>query len=170
MPVVRHLEASDCEAIARAFAQLGWNNKPATLYRRYLVEQQAGTRVVLVAIESEQFLGYATVLWESSYGPFRGAAIPEISDLTVLPSQHRRGVGSLLLDQAETTVAARSSVVGIGMGLHSGYGAAQRLYVSRGYVPDGRGVTWRGRHVAEGESVVVDDDLVVWMTRRLPRS
>ena len=55
------------------------------------------------------------------------------------------------------------------MGLHAGYGAAQRLYISRGYVPDGRGVTWRGAHVMEGAPVMVDDELVVWMTRRLAR-
>ncbi len=165
---MRRLRASDCETIARAFAQVGWN-KPASLYRQYLAEQEAGTRIVLVAVDNQDFLGYATVLWESSYGPFRGASIPEISDLTVLPSQHRRGVGSLLLDHVEATVATRSSAVGIGMGLHAGYGAAQRLCVSRGYFPDGRGVTWRGAHVAEGASVVVDDDLIVWMTRRLAR-
>lgn len=36
-----------------------------------------------------------------------------------------------------------------------------------GYVPDARGLTSGGRHVVWGESVKVDDDLVLYLTRRL---
>lgn len=32
--------------------------------------------------------------------------------------------------------AETSDTVCLGVGLHSGYGAAQRMYVLRGYVPD----------------------------------
>jgi hypothetical protein len=39
-------------------------------------------------------------------------------------------------------VARRSGVVGIGVGLHPSYNAAQRLYVKRGYIPDARGITY----------------------------
>jgi hypothetical protein len=41
------------------------------------------------------------------------------------------------------------------------YGAAQRLYVSRGYTPDGRGLVWRNEAVKYGQQVTVDDDLVL---------
>ena len=47
------------------------------------------------------------------------------------------------------------------------YGAAQRLYVKRGYVPDGRGL-WQGSHyVTYGDNVTVDDDLVLMFTKQL---
>jgi hypothetical protein len=39
--------------------------------------------------------------------------------------------------------------------------------VKRGYVPDGRGVTYRNRYVEEGMQVVMDDDLVLHLTKRL---
>jgi hypothetical protein len=62
---------------------------------------------------------------------------------------------------------ARSSVAGIGVGLHPGYNEAQRMYVKRGYIPDGRGVTYRNRYVEEGMQVVLDDDLVLHLTKRI---
>ena len=47
------------------------------------------------------------------------------------------------------------------------YGAAQRLYVQRGYVPDGRGVTYGYRTLCPGEETRIDDDLALWFTREL---
>jgi hypothetical protein len=47
------------------------------------------------------------------------------------------------------------------------YNAAQRLYLKRGYIPDGRGVTYRDRFVEEGEQVALDDDLVLHLTKEL---
>ena len=52
--------------------------------------------------------------------------------------------------QEAREVARRSGVVGIGVGLHPGYNAAQRLYVKRGYIPDARGITYRNRFVEAG--------------------
>ena len=75
-----------------------------------------------------------------------------------------------LLDDAERTVARKSGDVGIGVGLHPGYNAAQRLYIKRGYIPDGRGVTYENRYVREGEQVVLDDNLVLHFTKKLSAS
>jgi hypothetical protein len=58
-------------------------------------------------------------------------------------------------------------VVGIGVGLHPGYNVAQRLYVKRGYIPDGRGITYHNRYVEEGMKVVLDDDLVLHLTKTI---
>jgi hypothetical protein len=87
--------------------------------------------------------------------------------LNVLPGFRRKGLATRLLDRAEEEISRRSSVAGIGVGLHPGYKQAQKLYVKRGYVPDGRGVTYRDRYVEEGASVVLDDDLVLHLTKRL---
>ena len=78
-----------------------------------------------------------------------------------------RGLGSLMMKEAEKIASQRSPVVGIGFGLHRGYGVAQQLYVRRGYVPDGRGVYWSGRFPAEMEGIVLDNDLVLYLTKRL---
>jgi GNAT superfamily N-acetyltransferase len=162
----RALAPGDPPVFEAAFAAIGWR-KPAPQYVRYLDEQAAGTRDVVVAEVDGAFAGYLTVLWEPSYPPFRDAQIPEIQDLNVLPQVRRRGVASRLLDEAESRIAARSNVVGIGFGLTANYGAAQRLYVLRGYVPDARGIMSRERPVGYLSHVQADDDLVLYLTKRL---
>ena len=47
------------------------------------------------------------------------------------------------------------------------YGVAQRLYVLRGYVPDGLGLHWKDHPTRYGEEVRVDDDLVLYFTKEL---
>jgi GNAT superfamily N-acetyltransferase len=163
---IRLLEGSDPPSIAAAFQNMGWN-KPESQYRRYLREQVAGTRTCFVAIVDGQFAGYVTVDWQPTYAGFADLNIPEIQDLNVLTAYRRKGIASRLLDRAEGEAARRSRVVGIGVGLHPGYNAAQRLYVKRGYIPDGRGISYRNRFVEEGASVVVDDDLVMHFTKQL---
>ena len=163
---IQLLTAGDVPAIAAAFAALGWH-KPAAQYERYLAEQRRGEREVAVAWKGDAFAGYVTVVWHSGYAPFRDAGIPEIVDFNVLPHLRRRGIGSRLLDEAERRIAARSPVAGVGVGLYADYGAAQRLYVKRGYVPDGRGLVSHGRHVAGGEPVIVDDGLALYYTKGL---
>ncbi len=163
---VRLLELQDIEPVAAAFAALGWD-KPASQYVRYLADQTAGERVVLVAFVDQQFAGYVTVRWHADYPAFRAADIPEIQDFNVLPIYRRQGIGTRLLDEAEQVIAQRSAVAGIGVGLFSDYGAAQRLYVRRGYIPDGRGIFVNEHCVQKGERVVADDDLVLYFTKTL---
>jgi ribosomal protein S18 acetylase RimI-like enzyme len=82
----------------------------------------------------------------------------------------RHGIGNALLDQAESAAAARSPVVGIGVGLYADYGAAQRIYARRGYLPDGRGIMYRNRPVEPGTAVRIDDDATLMLTRPAPPS
>ena len=58
-------------------------------------------------------------------------------------------------------------MVGLGVGLHPGYGNAQRMYVRRGYVPDGAGVVVDGRSVREGSEIKLDDRPMLRMTKQL---
>jgi GNAT superfamily N-acetyltransferase len=167
--IIRLLEAEDIPTIASAFAAIG-RDKSASQYERYLAEQQRGERVVLVAFWHDSFAGYLTIVWQSGYTPFRDASIPEIVDFNVLPHLRRRGIGSQLLEEAEQRIAEQSVLVGIGVGMDRDYGAAHRLYVRRGYVPDGRGLTSHNRPVAWGETVTVDDGLVLYFTKDLHRS
>jgi len=161
---IDHLRTADIAEIAAAFAALGWN-KPAEQYERYLAEQNAGTRETLVARMEGKFCGYVTVNWQPAYPPFRDAKIPEVQDFNVLPDFRRRGIGSRLMDEAERLAHTRSPTVGIGVGLFHDYGAAQRLYVLRGYVPDALGITAQGKRVNWGDEVKVDDDLVLFLTK-----
>jgi GNAT superfamily N-acetyltransferase len=161
---IHQLRADDISVIADACAALGWDKPPAQ-YEGYLAQQRQGEREVLVAWREDTFVGYVTVVWNSGYVPFREAEIPEIADFNVLPSYRKLGIGSLLLDEAERRIAERSPVAGIGVGMTADYGAAQRLYVKRGYVPDGRGLVADRRPVNWGDRVLVDDGLVLYFTK-----
>jgi GNAT superfamily N-acetyltransferase len=163
---IRALNENDPATISAAFTSIGWG-KPVGQYQRYLAEQAAGSRICLIATVAGQFAGYVTVNWAPMYLGFVELKVPEIQDLNVLPGFRRKGIGTRLLDRAEQEIALRSSIAGIGVGLHPGYNDAQRLYVKRGYAPDGRGVTYRNRYVEEGMQVVLDDDLVLHLTKRL---
>lgn len=164
--VIRELTATDCPFIVAAFARQGWD-KPLTQFVAYYHESLAGSRVVLVAEVDGVFAGYLTIVWESHYPPFRADGIPEVVDFNVLIAARRQGIGSALLDEAERRIAQRSPVAGIGVGLTAEYGAAHILYARRGYIPDGLGLFQAGRHLRYGDHAVVDDDLVLYMTRRL---
>jgi GNAT superfamily N-acetyltransferase len=165
-PLIRLLESNDIPEIARAFQQLGWD-KPASQYERYFMEQALEIRDVYVAFIEERFVGYLTVCWTSSYEPFRREKISEIVDFNVLPQFRRQGIGTQLMDKAEGEIAKVSSIAGIGVGMTPDYGAAQRLYILRGYVPDGRGLWYRGHYPKHGEEITVDDSLALHLTKEL---
>jgi len=132
-------------------------------WKALLVPTESG-----VAFVDGRFAGYVTLNWQPTYPPFTEAGIPEIQDLNVLPEFQRRRIASRLLDEVEALAGKRSSVLGIGVGLHPGYNAAQRLYGKRGYIPDGRGITYRDRFLEEGAQIVLDDDLVLHLTKQSP--
>lgn len=163
---IRLLEAADIPEIAQAFKTLGWH-KPASQYQAYLAEQARGERVMWVAYIGGEFAGYVTVWHKPHYAPFREAGIPEISDFNVLPKFRRRGIGWQLMDKAEAEIMRGSAVAGLGVGLTADYGAAQRMYAKRGYIPDGRGLHYSDRPAAYGETVRVDEYLVLYLTRDL---
>lgn len=48
-------------------------------------------------------------------------------------------------------------------------GNAQILYANRGYVPDGRGSHNGQRYIEYGDKIVVDDDVVLYLTKALKR-
>jgi len=166
MITIRTIKEQDPVSISRAFAEQGWE-KPVTLYQQYYAENERGDRITLIAEQDGQFAGYVNVLWQSYYPAFRENQIPEINDFNVLLKYRRCGIGSKLMDQAENIIRERSTVAGIGVGLFSDYGNAQVLYVKRGYLPDGKGIHNGERYVERGESIVIDDDLALYLTKQL---
>ena len=168
--LIRALSKKDIPIMVKAFSSIGWH-KPAALFKRYWKEAEDSQRHVWVALVQGQFAGYVTLKWESEYLPFKHQNIPEIMDLNVLPYVRKIGIGSMLLDTAEQEAATKSAIVGIGVGLYAGsdggYGSAQRLYVKRGYIPDGKGVTYNYQFAIPGNSYPLNDNLVLWFTKKL---
>lgn len=162
----RPLERRDAERLSLAFREIGWS-KPSSIFLGYLEECTSDDRWVLVADWDGDVAGYVTLLWESRDPVFRDREIPEIVDLNVLPRFRGRGIGNALLDEAEVQARRRSEIVGLRVGLHSGYGGAQRLYVRRGYVPDGAGALKGTEVIEEGARIILDDDVTIRMLKRL---
>lgn len=137
-------------------------------FDRALDYQKAGKRLVIIASIDGVDVAYGMLAWEPKYTFFRKMDIPEIQDLNVLRSYRRRGVASLIIKHCEDLAReAGKEYMGIGFGLDASYGAAQQLYVRRGYVPDGNGVTYDRKIVVHGEVRPVDDDMSLMLIKML---
>lgn len=163
---VRAMREEDIGGFPQAFAQQGWN-KPLSQFQQYYREQREGVRKVFVAASGGDLLGYATLLPQSLAGPFAGMGIPTVYDFNVLQRYQRQGVGTSILNAIEEEVGACSPRICLGVGLHWGYGQAQRMYVKRGYVPDGSGVWYRDKRLEQYAPCCNDDDLVLYLTKEL---
>lgn len=144
----------------------GWHSTPAKLERR-IQHERDGLCKTFVAEYNGVPAGYVFLYYQPATGAFANQGIPEIVDFAVLEKFRRRGIGAKLMDAVEKAAKERSDRVWLGVGLHSGYGSAQRMYVKRGYIPDGSGV-WYGDHVCEPYTACEnDDDLVLFMSKVL---
>ena len=163
---IRAFEESDIPFLVNEFARHHWH-KPQSTFDLYWHEQNANKRCMWVAFYNGQCAGYVTLKWVSSYQSFKDQHIPEIMDLNVLPPYRNKGIATQLLKIAEQLAATRSHIVGLGVGLYCDYGNAQKLYIKKGYIPDGNGVTYNYQSVIPGDSAPVDDDLVLWSTKNI---
>jgi len=163
---VRSMIEADIAAMHKAIRAQGWE-RPTDLYANYWRWEQDGTRRIAVAELDGQVAGYLTILPQESNGPFAGRGIPIICDLLVFESFQRQGIGECLMDAAETIAAETADEIGLGVGLHSGYGPAQRMYARRGYIPDGSGVWYQDKPLEPYTACVNDDDLVLYLSKKL---
>lgn len=161
------LREKDIPIIVDSFAKASWP-KPASTFEQYFKEQNQNERCVWLAYLGHELAGYVTLAWKSAYEPFHMLDIPEIMDLNVLPSFRKQGIGSLLIASAEEEAFKQHNTVGIGVGLYADYGQAIKIYVDRGYKPDGRGVTYNYQLVEPGHDACVDDDLILWFSKKRP--
>lgn len=84
--------------------------------------------------------------------------------MNVLIKFQKKGIGNKLIDVVEGIAIAKANSISIAVGLHSGYGAAHKMYVKRGFIPDGTGVWYKGEQLEQYTDCVNDDDLVLFKT------
>ena len=136
--------------------------------RRYLADHAEPDGTSLIATSGSDAVGYAAIVWESSYAGFRSRGIPLLHQIAVGEPWRRRGTSTLLMDAAEHLVRDRGiATLGITVGLFDEYGPAQRMYGRRGYIPDGRGACQGQRPLSKGMRVSMDHDLIIWLTKDL---
>lgn len=163
--LIRTLEYADVEEIVREERAQGWNANDEKYLRR-LHDQEKGKCISLVAEYRHAVAGYVNLYFHSPAGPFTSFGYPEIMDFGVLEKYRRHGIGTRLMDTVEEIGFQSSDIICIGVGLHSGYGSAQRMYVKRGYIPDGSGVWYQDRVCEPYGDCCNDDDLILYFSKQ----
>ena len=161
--LIRDLQESDAKIIEEEELAQGWDSSGK--YEMRLKDQAEGRSVNLVAEYNGNVAGYINVYPNSEWGAFANRGYPEIVDFGVLVKYRNNGIGSKLMDIAEQIAFSYSDVVYLGVGLHSGYGSAQRMYVKRGYIPDGSGVWYKDEICKQNADCCNDDDLVLYLSK-----
>ena len=164
--LIRDMQQSDAQIISAEEVAQGWD-PTFEKYKMRLCHQAEGKSISLVAEYSGNIAGYINVYPNSEWGAFAGQGYPEIVDFGVLEKYRRNGIGSKLMDIAEKIASEYADTVYLGVGMHSGYGSAQRMYVKRGYIPDGSGVWYKDEICAQNAGCRNDDDLVLYFSKVL---
>ena len=163
--MIRTILEKDTKIICDEEIAQGWNQTEDKYIQR-LLDHNSGKAIALIAEYKGNVAGYINVYINSQGGSFGGLGHCEIVDFGVLEKYRNQGIGSKLMDIAEEIAFEHSDVVYLGVGLHSGYGSAQRMYYKRSYIPDGKGV-WYGNSVANPyENYCNDDDLVLYLSKK----
>lgn len=163
---IRSMKINDAKIIYDTYLSYGWHPTLET-YENYYMEQEEKKRKVFIAEYDGEVSGLCTLVMNPTEGPWSCMGYPEIVDLTVFFHIHNKGIGNKLLDVVEQEAAKVSDTVYLAVGLHSGYGAAQRIYVKRGYIPDGSGVWYQGKQLQQYAPCCNDDDLLLFMSKKL---
>ena len=163
---IRSMMPEDAKIYYDTYLSYDWHPQMET-YENYYKDQEEGKRLVFVPEYEGKVAGICTLLLEPTEGPFAGNGWPEINDFTVFFHLHKKGIGNKVLDVVEAEAAKISDHVFLAVGVHSGYGPAQRIYVKRGYIPDGSGVWYQGKQLEQYAPCVNDDDLLLFMSKEL---
>lgn len=164
--LIRSMISEDSKVLFDTYLSYGWHPNIET-YENYYKEQEEGKRLVFIAEYEGRVSGQCTLILNPNEGPWANRGIPEIADLIVFFDVHNKGIGNKILEAVEKEASKISRQVYLAVGVHSGYGPAQRIYVKRGYVFDGSGVWYQGKQLEQYAPCCNDDDLVLFMIKEL---
>jgi GNAT superfamily N-acetyltransferase len=128
-------------------------------------DHENGASTTILGYEAGRLVGIVTIRWHCRYPPFHARQIPLIQNIEIRYEDRGRGLGGQMLERTEQEIARRSPLAGLVVGIFDAYGPAQRLYVKRGFVPDGRGVCHDHTPLKLGDVVTVDHDLLLWLVK-----
>lgn len=155
--MIRKATRKDIPALEK-IAAASWRQQREDYFDTCFTKKEAGHRDILVFEERGVLAGYVQLVFLPIYLSFRHVDIPEIQDLNVAPDFRRRGIGQKLVEACEDAVRAKGKRgIGLGVGLHAGFGAAQRLYARMDYLPDGAGACYDDLPLRAGEARPLDD-------------
>ena len=164
--LIRTIIETDPKTICKEERAQGWQVNERKYLDR-LADNADGKAIALIAEYKGSVAGYINVYINSSWGSFANSGYCQIVDFGVFEKYRCFGIGSKLMDIAEKIASEYADTVYLGVGLHSGYGSAQRMYHKRGYIPDGKGVWYRDKIAEPYEVYCNDDDLNLYYSKKL---
>lgn len=140
------------------------------ILEKYKQEQIKNKRHTIFVFIDGKCAGYSTLYYKPKMEFFAENNIPEIMDLNIMPNFRNKGLGATLIKELEKHAVEKDfEKIGIGVGLYPDYGQAQRLYVKLGYIPTGEGIFYDGKQVKYGESIINNDSLTLYFTKKLKK-
>jgi GNAT superfamily N-acetyltransferase len=165
--VIRSMKSDDTQEIYHILEIQNHHPRLEVFEERYKAQERQELLAFIAQFHDGRLAGYVFLYPNAAEGPFGGKGIPEIVDLHVFIEHQRKGIANKFLDTAEEAAAQISDKVYLGVGVHSGYGAAHRIYFKRGYMPDGTGVWYKGRQLEQYADCRNDDELVLFLSKEL---
>lgn len=169
IPLIRPLIEADLPKIVSRYS-FPWSTQEEsqTLWELYFQEQENRIRTVAVIEEKNEILGYGSLLRNPECPFFAKKNIPEINAIWIDEDHRNKGLGTALIQWLEKLAIDEGyPQIGIGVGLYKDYGPAQKLYFKLNYSPEGNGITYKGEPTSPGQSYILDDDLILWLTKDL---
>ena len=162
--VVRDMIQSDPQIIYEVELEQGWHPSLEAYQKRY-IDLNDKIMVALVAEYKGNVAGYINLIWNPTDGAFAGMEIPEVHDFGVFEKYRRFGIGNTMMDVVESLAGEKSKKICLGVGVAHAYGSAQRMYVKRGYIPDGTGAWYQNKICPQYTPCNNDDDLLLFLVK-----
>lgn len=133
------------------------SEKNITYLKRQLENQEKRECSAFLALYNGNVAGYVFLYYRCRWGGLAGCNIPGVVDLIVFEKFRRRKIATVLMNVAEDMAKQYGNKIYLDVCLNSDYGPAQRFYIKRGYVPDGKGLYYKEK-VCETDAVCRNDD------------
>lgn len=165
--IIRNMTKEDIDGICEADED--FSAEFIDYLKRKLKNQEDDLCLALVAVCEGKIAGHVFVYKSLKWGCMGDSGLPGIADLKVFPAYRRRGIAGSLMDAAEQWAAKYCGRIWLEVCLNSEYGAAQRFYVRRGYVPDGKGMYYQEKIAPTDAICRNDDELTLCLIKEMRR-
>ena len=143
------------------------SEKQISYLKRQLANQEKQECSALLALYDGEPAGYVFVYYKCRWGGLKNQNISGVVDLFVFEEYRRKKIATALMDVAEEIAKKYSNKVYLDVCMNSEYGAAQRFYIKRGYVPDGNGLYYQEKVCEINADCKNDDELTLCLVKEL---
>lgn len=162
---IRHMNYEDIPRLCELSGYVSGGDQE--YLKRQLDNQENKECSALLAFFNEQIAGYVFLYYKCRWGALKNRGLPAVVDLVVFEEYRRNGIGMALMDAAEGIAREHGNKVYLDVCLNSDYGPAQRLYIKRGYIPDGKGVYYEEEVCKVNADCKNDDELTLCLIKEL---